>query len=72
MRNGYKTDTLTSVDIQEFVKIGGKIIEVYEGVIYIESFELSHFRKVFDKLFALRRQKYKDENNDVMRLLVKF
>ena len=29
------------------------------------------FRKVIDKLFALR-QKYKDEKNDVMRLLVKF
>ena len=31
---------------------------------------MSPFRKVFDKLFALR-QKYKDENNDVMQLLVK-
>ena len=32
MRNGYVIDTLTSVDIQEIVKIGGKIIQVYEGV----------------------------------------
>ena len=34
MRNGYIIDTLTSVDIQEIVKIGGKVIEIYEGVLY--------------------------------------
>ena len=33
MRNGYIVDTLTSVDIQEIVKIGRKVIEIYEGVI---------------------------------------
>ena len=70
MRNGYNIDTLTSVDIQEIVKIGGKVIEIYEGVIYRENFKKSPFRKVIDKLFALR-QKYKEENNDVMQLLVK-
>ena len=70
MRNGYIIDTLTSVDIQEIVKIGGKVVEIYEGVIYRENFKVSPFRKVIDKLFALR-QKYKDENNDVMQLLVK-
>ena len=70
MRNGYIIDTLTSVDIQEIVKIGGKVIEIYEGVIYRENFKVSPFRKVIDKLFALR-QKYKDEGDDVMQLLVK-
>ena len=70
MRNGFIIEHLTSVDIQEIVKIGGKLIEVYEGVIYRESFKVSPFRKVIDKLIALR-QKYKDENNDVMQLLVK-
>ena len=70
MRNGYIIDTLTSVDIQEIVKIGGKVIEIYEGVIYRENFKISPFRKVIDILFPLR-QKYKDENNDVMQLLVK-
>ena len=70
MRNGYIIDTLTSVDIQENVKIGGKVEEIYEGVIYRENFEISPFRKVIDKLFALR-QKYKDEGNNVMQLLVK-
>ena len=34
MRNGYIIDYLTSVDIQEIVKIGGKVIENYEGVVY--------------------------------------
>ena len=70
MRNGYIIDTLTSVDIQEIVKIGCRVSEIYEGVIYRENFEVSLFRKVFDKLFALR-QKYKYENNDVLQLLVK-
>ena len=70
MRNGYIIDTLTSVDMQEIIKIGGKVIEIYEGVIYRENFKVSPFRNVIDKLFALR-QKYKDENNDVMQFLVK-
>ena len=70
MRNGYIVDTLTSVDIQEIVKIGGKVIEIYEGVIYRENFKLSPFRKVIEKLFALR-QKYKDEKNGLMQRLVK-
>ena len=33
MRNGYIIDTLTSVDIQEIVKIAGKVIRIFEGVI---------------------------------------
>ena len=33
MRNGYIRDTLTPVDIKEIVKIGGKVIEILEGVI---------------------------------------
>ena len=70
MRNGYIIDTLTSVDIQVIVKIGGKVVEIYEGVIYRENFKVSPFKKVIDKLFALR-QKYEDEGNEVMQLLVK-
>ena len=70
MRNGYIIDTLTSVDIQEIVKIGGEVIEIYQGVIYRENFKISPFRKVIEKLFALR-QKYKDEKNDLMQGLVK-
>ena len=70
MRNGYIIDTLTFVDIEEIVKIGGKVIEIYEGVIYRENFKVSPFRKVIEKLFALR-QKYKEEKNDLMQGLVK-
>ena len=70
MRNGYITQVLTTVDIQEIVKIGGKVIEIYEGVIYRENYKVSPFKKVIDKLFELR-QKYKEENNEVMQLLVK-
>ena len=46
MRNCYIIDALTSVDIQETVKIGGKVIEIYEGVFYRENFKISPFRKL--------------------------
>ena len=52
MRNGYKIDTLTSVDIQEIVEIEGKVIEIYEGAIYRENFKVSPFRKVIVEIFA--------------------
>ena len=70
MRNGYIIDTLTSVDIQEIIKLGGKLVQIYEGVIYRENYKISPFRKVIEKLFALR-QKYKDEKNDLMQKLIK-
>ena len=70
MRDGYIVDTLTSVDIQEIIKIGGEVVKIHEGVIYRENFKISPFRKVIDILFKLRK-KYKDENNDVMQILVK-
>ena len=60
MRNGYIIDTSTSVDIQEIVKIGGKVIQIYQGVLYRENFKISPFKKVIEKLFA-SRQKYKNE-----------
>ena len=70
MRNEYIRQVLTSVGIQEIVKIGGKVIQIYEGVICRENFKVSPFEKIIDELFALRK-KYKDEGNDVMQLLVK-
>ena len=69
LRNGNIIYTLTSVDICEIVKIGGKVIQIYEGVIYRENFRLVFLEKL-EKLFALR-QKYKDEHNDLMQRLVK-
>ena len=68
--NGYIIDTLTSVDICEIVKIGGKVVEIYAGVFYRENFQISPSKKLIEKLFALR-QKYKDEKNDLMQGLVK-
>ena len=70
MRNGYIVDILTSVDIQEIVKTGGKVIEVYESAIDRKNFKVSPFKKVIDNLFKLR-QNYEEENNDDMQLLVK-
>ena len=65
MRNGYTFDTLTSVDICENAKLSGKVIEIYERVIYRENFKTSPFRKVVEKLFALR-QKFKDGKIDLL------
>ena len=47
MRNGFIIDHLTSVDIQEIVKIGGKVKQIYEGDIYHENFKIGPFRKNF-------------------------
>ena len=57
MRNEYGIDTLTSVDVQTFVKIGGKEIQIFEGVIYREYFKITPLTNVIGKVFALR-QKY--------------
>ena len=70
MRIGYIIDTLTSFDIQENVRIGGKVVQIYEGVIYRENFKVYTHRQVIEKLFALG-QKYEDEGKAVMQLLVK-
>ena len=70
MRNGYITETFTSVDIQEIVKLGGVVFENFEGVFYRKNYKVSPFRSVIDKFFGFR-QKYKDKNNDVIQLLVK-
>ena len=56
MRNGYIIDYLTFLEIQEKVKIGGEVIEIYEAVIFRKSFIVSPHRKVIDKLFALRQK----------------
>ena len=46
LRNGYIIDTLTLVDICEILKMAGKVIEIYQGVIFRENFKLSPFRIV--------------------------
>ena len=46
MRNGYIIHTLTTIDICETVKMVGKVIGIYEGVIYREKFKTSPFSKI--------------------------
>ena len=48
-------DTLTSVDLRENVKMAGKVIEIYEGVIYWENFKRSQFRKFIQQLFTSKK-----------------
>ena len=69
MRNDYNKDTLSPVNNQEINKIGGKVIEIHEGVIHRKNFKTSPFRKVIEKLFA-SRQKHKDGHKDLMQGLV--
>ena len=69
MRNGYIINILTSVDVPQIIKSGGKVTQVYEGVINRENFKISPFRTVKEKQFA-SRQKYKKERNVFMQGLV--
>ena len=70
MRKGYIFDTLTSVDIQEIDKNGGKVAKIYGGVIYRENIKISPIVKVTEKSFNFS-QKYADECKDLMQGLVK-
>ena len=70
MRNEYTVDVLTFVGFREIVKIGGRLIEIYEGVIYRKNFEKTPFRKTIGKLFALKH-KNKDDGNYLVQGLVK-
>ena len=63
-------DVLCSVDIQEIVRCGGKIIKRCDGIIYRENFKQSPFRAYLKRIFELRL-KYKQEGNKVGDLLVK-
>ncbi|ESP02076.1 hypothetical protein LOTGIDRAFT_157222 [Lottia gigantea] len=43
-RNGFCSDVLTSVDIQEIVKAGGRIIRILDGIVYEENFKTPPYR----------------------------
>ncbi|ESO84692.1 hypothetical protein LOTGIDRAFT_168560 [Lottia gigantea] len=62
--NGFCHDVLTSVDIQEIVKAGGRIIRILDGIVYEEIFKTPPYR---DYILILRdlRNKYKREGNSV-------
>ncbi|ESO85255.1 hypothetical protein LOTGIDRAFT_176066 [Lottia gigantea] len=63
-RNGFCHDVLTSVDIQEIVKSGGKIIRILDGIVYEENFKTPPYR---DYILILKelRNKYKKEGEVV-------
>ncbi|ESO92302.1 hypothetical protein LOTGIDRAFT_162604 [Lottia gigantea] len=63
-RNGFCSELLTSVDIQELVKAGGRIIGILDGIVYEENFKTPPYR---DYILILRdlRNKYKREGNIV-------
>ena len=69
-RNGKCYDVLTSVDIQEIVRCGGKILKIYDGIVYEENFKESPFKDFVKKLFKLRKT-YKEEGNNVGYDLIK-
>ena len=46
------------------------MIEIYEGVVYRENFQISPLREVIEKMFALGL-KFKEEHNDSMQGFVK-
>ena len=68
MRIGFLFDTSTSFDNCEFVRIGGKVIEMHEGVFYRENLKITPLRIITEKMFALR-EKYENEHNDLMQRL---
>ena len=70
MRNCYSLDTITTIDVCEILKMGGNVIEIYEGVFYRENSKVSPFRKVTQKMFSLG-QKYKDDKKYLMQRLNK-
>ena len=53
----------------EIVKTGGRVFDIYQGVICRKNFKISPFRRVSEEMFALR-QKYKDQDNGLMQRLV--
>ncbi|ESO85444.1 hypothetical protein LOTGIDRAFT_154938 [Lottia gigantea] len=63
-RNGFCHDVLTSVDIQEIVKSGGKIIKILDGIVYEKNFKTPPYR---DYILILKelRNKYKKEGDMV-------
>ena len=46
MRNGYIIDTLTSVDIQELVKIGGRLLKITKVVTIEKILRYRHLEKL--------------------------
>ncbi|PAA48597.1 hypothetical protein BOX15_Mlig030240g1 [Macrostomum lignano] len=69
-RNGKVIDTLCSVDIQEIVRMGGKILKIYSGIVYEKNYDFSPFQNYITNLFEMRKV-FKKENNEAGSELVK-
>lgn len=69
-RTGKCCDILTSVDIQEIVRCGGRIIKIFDGIVFEENFEVNPFREFVLELYVLKA-KFKREGNKVGYALVK-
>ena len=54
LRNGYITQILAKVVVDEIVKTGGKKCSISEWIIYKEFFKVSSFKKVIENLFDLK------------------
>ena len=70
MRYCYIIDTLTNEDLQEIVKLGSTVAEIYEAAIYEKKIRTSPSIEGIEILFILRL-KYKDEDIDIMQNFVK-
>ena len=53
MKKSYITDTLTSVFIQQVVKIGAKGIEIYEGFFIEKNRRALAFKVLFENFFEM-------------------
>jgi hypothetical protein len=69
-RNGLIRDTLNSVDIDQIVRCGGRITDIYSGIVYEENFQESPFKSFIHKLYN-KRIEFKKEGNKVASDMVK-
>ncbi|ESO83482.1 hypothetical protein LOTGIDRAFT_176230 [Lottia gigantea] len=58
-RNGFCSEVLTSVDIQQIVKAGGRIIKIVDGIVYEENFKTPPYRDYILILRDLNEKKRK-------------
>ncbi|ESO82653.1 hypothetical protein LOTGIDRAFT_155666 [Lottia gigantea] len=63
-RNGFCSDVLTSVDIQEIVKAGGEIIRILDGIVYEENFKTPPYGDYILILRDLRNKYEREGKND--------
>ena len=68
-RNGYIKQHLTSIDIEEIVRVGGDIIEFFEGLIF-DNLDCNPFEKFVLDMTA-KRNKFKKEKKNILQTQAK-